>query len=184
MRVVQFIQFVSIKSLFSLTTNLVSLVGIYHSLAGSRITLLTPGCKNNRAMQVAVGLGVITGREIKDEIGFDGKDCISLKPGVVAREDLGCDGLVAIGRNHEMDMCGTHGMAVQNIQELEARPVGRERVSRRLETVETIAAILLGAELAAQIVLDLILWILEVVLPVGRGFPDVDDGVGDALARL
>ena len=135
-------------------------------------------------MQVAVGLWVLAGWEIEDEIGLDGKDSVGLDPGVVAGKELGGNRFVTIGRNHEMNMGRTHWMAVQNVQQLEARAIGRERVCGWLEAVEAVAAILLGAELAAQVVLDLVLGILEVVLAVGRGFPHVDDGIGDALARL
>lgn len=48
--------------------------------------------------------------------------------------------------------------------------------------VEPILAVLVGLELAAQVVGRLVLRVLEVVLAVGAGLPDVEDGVGDGLA--
>jgi len=44
-----------------------------------------------------------------------------------------------------------------------------------------VVAILVCAELAAQVVGLLDFRLLEVILAAGRGLPDVDDGVGDGL---
>lgn len=49
--------------------------------------------------------------------------------------------------------------------------------------VKPVLAVLVGAELAAQVVRRLVLGVLEVVLAVGRGLPDIEDGAGDRLAR-
>jgi len=86
--------------------------------------------------------------------------------------------------HHQMDMGGTHGVAVEPTEHLSGGTVGGQRVCRRAQAVEVVLAVGVATELAAQVVVDLALWVLEVVLAVGRGLPDVDDGVGDALARL
>jgi len=82
-----------------------------------------------------------------------------------------------------MDVGRAHGVAVQQVEQLVARAVGGQAVGRRVVAVEVILAVLVGAELAAEVVVALILRVLEVVLAVGRGLPDVKDGARDALAR-
>lgn len=73
-------------------------------------------------------------------------------------------------------------MPVHQRQQLKRRPVRRQRVRRRVIAVEPVFPILVGAELAAQVVGRLVLRVLEIVLAVGAGLPDVEDGAGDGLA--
>lgn len=49
-----------------------------------------------------------------------------------------------------------------------------------MQDVEVIATVIVGAELAAQVIGFLVLWVLEVVFAVRGGLPYVKDGVGDA----
>lgn len=51
-----------------------------------------------------------------------------------------------------------------------------------MEAVEVVLALLVGTELATEVVGGLVLGILEVVLAVGARLPDVEDGAGDGLA--
>lgn len=156
-------------------------------------------------LHLALGLLVALKRgEVDDEVVLDGKDGVGGEVGVVLWEDLGGAWEVAIGGNlwslcvrtcatftevivsathHQMDMGRTHGVAVKPAEHHSRRTVCGQRVCGRAQAVEVVLAIGVAAELAAQVVVDLTLWILEVVLAVGRGLPDVDDGVGDALAR-
>lgn len=48
--------------------------------------------------------------------------------------------------------------------------------------VQPVLAVLIGTEFAPEVVGALVLGVLEVVLAVGRGLPDVEDGVRDGLA--
>lgn len=73
-------------------------------------------------------------------------------------------------------------MSVHQRQQLIRRPVCRQRIRRGMVAVEPVFAVLVGLELAAQVVGRLVLRVLEVVLAVGAGLPDVEDGVGDGLA--
>ena len=59
--------------------------------------------------------------------------------------------------------------------------IGGQRVGGRLVAVVPVLAVLVGGELAAEVVGLLVLLVLEVVLAVGTGLPDVDDSAGDAL---
>lgn len=73
-------------------------------------------------------------------------------------------------------------MPIHQRQQLIRRPVRGQRVRRRVIAVEPILAVVVGAELAAQVVGRLVLRVLEVVFAVGAGLPDVEDGAGDGLA--
>ncbi len=73
-------------------------------------------------------------------------------------------------------------MPVHELQQRIARPVGGQRVGGGVVAVEPVLAVLVGAKLAAQVVGGLVVRVLEVVLAVGAGLPDVEDGVGDGLA--
>lgn len=73
-------------------------------------------------------------------------------------------------------------MAIHQRQQLIGRTIGRQRVGSRVVAVEPVFAVLVGPELAAQVVGALVLGVLEVVFAVGAGLPDVEDGVGDGLA--
>jgi hypothetical protein len=53
---------------------------------------------------------------------------------------------------HEVDMSGTHGVSVNSLEELPGRTVFGERVGGRSEAVEPVLALVVGLELAAQVV--------------------------------
>ena len=82
-----------------------------------------------------------------------------------------------------MDVGGTHGVAVHDLEEIPRGAVGGKAVGGGVEAVEPVLAVLVGAELATEVVGGLVVGVLEVVLSVGRRLPDVEDGAGDGLAR-
>ena len=116
------------------------------------------------------------------EIGLDGEDGVVGDPGVVAGVELGGAALVVGVGDHDVDVGGTHGVAVHELEEGPRGTVGGERVGGGVKAVEPVLALLVGLELAAQVVGRLVLGVLEVVLAVGGSLPDVEDGVGDGLA--
>lgn len=73
-------------------------------------------------------------------------------------------------------------MAIQRRQELISGTLNGKRVSRRPEAVEVVVPVLVGAELAAEVVGLLVLGVLEVVFSVRGRLPDIHDGVGDGFA--
>lgn len=73
-------------------------------------------------------------------------------------------------------------MPIHQLQQGIAGPIGGQRVGGGVVAVEPVLSILVGAELAAQVIGGLVVRVLEVVLAVGAGLPDVKDGVGDGLA--
>lgn len=81
-----------------------------------------------------------------------------------------------------MNVSRAHGVAIHQRQQLIGRTIGRQRVGSRVVAVEPVFAVLVGLELAAQVVGALVLGVLEVVFAVGAGLPDVEDGVRDGLA--
>lgn len=83
---------------------------------------------------------------------------------------------------HDVDVRRSHGMPVHELEQLVRRPISGQRVRRRVVAVEPVLPVLVGAELAAQVIGRLVVRVLEVVLPVGAGLPDIEDGVGDGLA--
>lgn len=77
-------------------------------------------------------------------------------------------------------MRGAEGVPVHQLQEDSRGSVSGQRVRGWMEDIEMIGAVGPSAELAAQVVGFLVVWVLEVVLAVRGGLPDVEDGVGDA----
>lgn len=69
---------------------------------------------------------------------------------------------------------------VHQPQQLSRRPGGINRILGGLQAVEPELALLVGLELAAQVVAALVLRVEGVVLAVGARLPHVEDGVGDA----
>lgn len=92
------------------------------------------------------------------------------------------------GRNrtvayHDVDVRGAHGVAVHHLQQLPAGAVLGQAVGGGVQAVEPVLAVLVGPELAPQVVGRLVLRVLEVVLAVGAGLPDVEHRPRDGLAR-
>lgn len=62
-------------------------------------------------------LAVIERSEVDHEIVLDGKDSVRLEPWVVFGVDL-CDaGFVAVLGDHQVDVSGTHRVAVESLEE-------------------------------------------------------------------
>ena len=135
-------------------------------------------------LQVEGGLGVIgLGLEVHNEIVLDGEDGVNGKVGVVAGVDLVDDsGVFGMG-DHQVDVGGTHGGAVHEAEEDTGGAVGGQRVGSGVVAVPVELSVLVGGELAAQVVFALG-GVLEIVLAVGGSLPDVEDGTGDRLAGL
>lgn len=79
-----------------------------------------------------------------------------------------------------MDVGGPHGVAVDGLQELVGGAVGGERVGGRAQAVQPVLSLVVGLELAAQVVVG-VRRVLEVVLAVAAGLPHVEGDVGDGL---
>lgn len=118
-------------------------------------------------LKIQRGLGVILLRlKVDDEVVLDRKHGVDIKMGVVAGVDLVDDGGVVGVSDHEVDVGRTHGRTVHQVQQHTGGPVGGQRVGRGMVAVPPELALLVGAELPAQVVLGLI-GVLEVVLAVG-----------------
>lgn len=81
---------------------------------------------------------------------------------------------------HQMDVSGPHGVAVDGLEELVGGTVGGEGVGGRAQAVEPVLALVVGLELAAQVVVA-VGRVLEVVLAVAAGLPHVEGDVGNGL---
>lgn len=133
-------------------------------------------------LQVQGGLGVVgLGLEVHNEIVLDSEDGVNGKVGVVAGVDLVDDGGVFGVGDHKVDVGGTHGGAVHESEKNTGGAVGGQGVRSGVVAVPVELSVLVGGELAAQVVVGLG-WVLEIVLAVGRGLPDIEDGTGDGLA--
>ncbi|KUI59071.1 hypothetical protein VP1G_06335 [Cytospora mali] len=162
---------------------LASLARAVGPAVGGQLALVALGSQYNVVLQVKLGIGVVLGGlEVQDQVVLDGKDSIGLEPRVVLGVKLGGAALVVGVGDHNVDMGGAHRMAVHHLQQLPRGPVLRQTVGGRVQAVEPVAAVLVGPELAAQVVGALVLGVLEVVLAIGRGLPDVEDGAGNGLA--
>jgi hypothetical protein len=82
--------------------------------------------------------------------------------------------------HHQVDVRGSHGVPVNSLQELPRGTVLGERVGGGAEAVEAVLALVVGLELAAQVVVAEGR-VLEVVLAVTAGLPHVEGDVGDGL---
>lgn len=135
-------------------------------------------------LQVEGGLGVVGLRlEVNNEIILDSENRVDVEMGVVAGVDLVDDcGVVGVG-DHQVDVSRAHGRAVHDVEQDTGGTVGGERVGSRVIAVPEELSLLVGGELAAKVVLGL-LGILEVVLAVGRGLPDIENGTNDRSASL
>lgn len=135
-------------------------------------------------LQVERGLGVIgLGLEVHNEIVLDSEDGVDGKVGIVAGVDLVDNGGVFGVGDHKVDVGGTHGGAVHEIEENTGGAVGGQRVRSGVVAVPVELSILVGGELAAQVVIGLG-GVLEIVLAVGGGLPDIEDGSSNRLASL
>ena len=133
--------------------------------------------------QVQVGLGVVRGLEVDHQVILDGKHRVDAQMRVVIGVDLvDHRGIVRV-RDHQVDVSRTHRGAVHEVEQHSGRTVGGQRVRSRVVAVPVELAVLVGNELAAQVVVRLV-GILEVVLAVGRRLPDIQHRADDGLAGL
>ena len=133
--------------------------------------------------QVQVGLGVVRGLEVDHQVILDGKHRVDVQVRVVAGVDLVDNGGIVRVRDHQMDVSRTHRGAVHEVEQHSGRAVGGQRVRSRVVAVPVELAVLVGNELAAQVVIRLV-GVLEVVLAVGGRLPDVEHSANDGLAGL
>lgn len=138
----------------------------------------------NVVLEVELSLGVVgLGFEINDKVILDGEDRVDVEVWVVTGVDLVDDGGVVGVGDHEVNVGGPHGRAIHEIEKHTGRAVGGQRVRGRVVAVPVELALLVRSELAAEVVLTLV-GVLEVILAVGGGLPDVKDRAGDGLAGL
>ena len=124
---------------------------------------------------------VILGLELYNEVVLDSEDGVDLEVRVVAGVELVDDGGVIGVGDHQVDVGGTHGGAVHEVEENTGGAVGGQRVWGGVVAVPEELSLLVRGELSAEVVLALG-GVLEIVLAVGRGLPDVENGALDGLA--
>jgi len=102
---------------------------------------------------------------------------------VVARVDLVDNGgIVGVG-DHEVNMGRAHGGAVHEVEQHTGGTVGGQGVGSRVVAIPAELSLLIRLELSAEVVLGLG-GILEIVLSIGGGLPDIEDGAYDGGASL
>lgn len=114
--------------------------------------------------------------------GVEGGGCRVI--GAYLGVDLSDAGLVSLMRDHQMDMCGTHRMSINRLEQLPRRTVLWKRVCSWSEAVQAVFAILVGLELSAQVVVALVRGILEVIFAVAARLPHVEGDIGDRVLGL
>lgn len=135
-------------------------------------------------VHVQSGLGVISlGLEVDNQVILDSEDGVDIEVRVIAGVDLVDDsGVVGVG-DHQVNVSRTHGRAVHEAQQNTGGTIGRQRVRGRVVAVPVELALLVGAELAAKVVLRLV-GVLEIVLAVGGSLPDIKNGTDDGSTGL
>lgn len=83
-----------------------------------------------------------------------------------------------------MDMGGTVWVAAHQPQQVGRRPGCVDGVLGGLEAVEPEFALVIGLELAPEVVSRLVLWVEHIVFAVGAGLPHVEGGIRDTLACI
>lgn len=83
-----------------------------------------------------------------------------------------------------MDVGGAVGVAAHYSKQLSRGAGGVNGVLGRFKAVEPEFAVLVGAELASEVVAGLVLGVEDVVLAVGAGLPHIEDCTRDALAGV
>lgn len=121
--------------------------------------------------------------EVDNEIILDSKDRVVLKMWILTRIKLSNNGVVVGMRNHDVHVSRAPGRSVHSRKKNPGRTFSRKRISSGLKAVEVVFSLLVGLELATEIVVCLFL-ILKVILSVGAGLPDIEDGVSDGLFSI
>lgn len=138
----------------------------------------------NVVLQVEGGLGVVgLGLEVYNEIILDSEDGVNSEVRVIAGIDLVDDGRVFGVSDHKVDVGGTHGRAIHDVEQDTSGAVGRQGVGSGVVAVPVEFSLLVRSELAAEVVIGLG-GVLEIVLAVGRCLPDVEDRTDDGLSAL
>lgn len=177
-----------LQSLSKLSLSLLGRLGVTlergHGGSGVGVGVVLLESHLDIVLQVEGGLGIVgLGFEVHDEIILDSEDRVNREMGVVAGVDLVDDsGVFGVG-DHEVDVSGTHGRAVHELEKDTGGAVGGQGVRSRVVAVPVEFSLLVRSELAAKVVVGLG-GVLEIVLAVGRGLPDVEDGADDRLAGL
>lgn len=127
---------------------------------------------------------VLDGLEVQKQILLDGTGSVGRQVRIVPGVELGSHADEVGMRDHHVYVGGTVGVATHDPEELGGGAGGVDGVLGRLEAVEPELAVLVGAELASEIVAGLVLGIMRIVLAVGASLPHVEDRAGNALAGI
>lgn len=74
-------------------------------------------------------------------------------------------------------------MSIHQLKQFPSRPIIRNRILRRSQTIKVVLALLICLEFPTQIEL-LLLGILLLIQPIGRRLPDLNGGSNKRLLRL
>lgn len=121
---------------------------------------------------------------MQEEVLLDGSHGVGLEVLVVVGVELSSDANVLGVGDHDVDVSGAVWVAAHDLEEVGGGTGGIDGILGGLEAVEPELALLVGAELASEVVGGLVLGVEDVVLAVGAGLPQIEHGVGDALAGL
>lgn len=111
------------------------------------------------------------------ERGLDAEDRVAVEVLAVGVEHVRGHRQVPVSRDDEVDVRRPPGVAPERAEHPSGRAVVGNRIGDRPHRPEVVAAVRVGANPAAQVVLGLA-GVLHVVEPGGRGLPDVDHGTG------
>lgn len=160
------------------------MIRILHQHSGVGLVLL--GDQANVVLNVedsTLGL-VLDGLEVEEQIILDSAGSVGLEIRVVAGVQLSGDTDVVVVCDHHVDVSRAVGVTSHDLEQLGRRTRSIDGVLSGLEAVEPELALLVGAELATEVVASLVLRVVGVVLAVGAGLPHIKDGVGNALTSV
>lgn len=160
------------------------LIRILHQHSGVGLVLL--GDQADIVLDVedsALGL-VLDGLEVEKQIILDSAGGVGLEIRVVVGVQLSGDTNVVVVRDHHVDVSRAVGVTSHDLEQLGRGTRSVDGILGGLEAVEPELSVLVGAELATEVVAGLVLGVVGVILAVGAGLPHVEDGVGNALASV
>ena len=135
-------------------------------------------------LHVEGGLGVVgLELEVDDEIILDGENRVNVEMRVIAGIDLVDNGSVVGVGDHQVNVGRAHGGAVHDVEQDTGGTVGRQGVGSWVVAVPPELSLLIRFELSTEVVLGLV-GVLEIVLAVGGGLPDIENGADNGSAGL
>ena len=127
---------------------------------------------------------ILNGHEVQEQVVLDSASSVRRQVRVVPGVQLSRHADIVGVSNHAVDVSGAVRVAAHDLEERGRRAGGVNGVLGGLEAVKREVAVLVGSELASEVVAGLVFGVKDVILAVGACLPHVEDCAWNALAGL